>query len=144
MVGSFCARAGGAATSGTRAKARTAHREYINPSTCAHWCAPSSAGDRNPAAPVPSKAREPWLRQQGLIGAVADVINACIDRAGAGDLDPEWRVELAAIELAQHQGEVSALGVPGGLEVGSQLDLRRAVGAAGCELPAPASGFFEA
>src|SRR5262245_18678918 len=100
--------------------------------------------DRNLATPVPSKAWKPRLGQQGVVGAVADIVNTRIDGTGARDFDPERRVEPAAIELAQHQGEVRPLGVPGGLEVGPELDLRRAVRAAGCELPAPVGWLLEA
>src|SRR3954453_563727 len=101
-------------------------------------------GDRNPAVPVPSKAREPRLRQKRLKGTAPEVINARIDRAGTDHLDPEWRVKPAAIELPQHQGEVGALGVPGGLEVRPELDLGRAMGPARRELPSSCGWFFEA
>src|ERR1700692_2022457 len=69
--------------------------------------------------------------------AAADVVDARIDDALARDLHQDRRIEGRAVELAQHQREVGALRVPGGLEIGTELDLRRAVRPAYRELPAP-------
>src|SRR5262249_44031462 len=93
--------------------------------------------DRNPAAAASSKAWQAGLRQQRLVGAAADVVDAGIDGAGPRDLDQNRGVEFHTIVFAQHQREVGAFRIPGGLEVATELDLRRAVRPTGCELPRP-------
>src|ERR1019366_8315700 len=75
--------------------------------------------------------------EQARERAAADIVDARIDDALALDLHQDRRIEGRAIELAQHQREVGALRVPGGLEIGTELDLRRAVRSAHRELPAP-------
>ena len=81
-------------------------------------------------------ARQSRLREQRVVGAAADIVDARIDDAVAHDLDQHRRVELPAVELAEHHREVGALRIPGGLEIRAELDLRRAVMAADRELPA--------
>src|SRR6266567_4475636 len=77
--------------------------------------------------------------QQVGEGTAADVVDARIDHPLAPDLDQDRRIEGGAIERAEHQGEIGALRVPAGLEIGTELDLRGAVRTAYRELPAPAA-----
>src|SRR5258708_17401514 len=97
------------------------------------WRQRQSEAGRSPGA-TPSRRRHV---QQAREGAAADVVDARIDDALALDLDQDRRIEGRAVELAQHQREIGALRVPGGLEIGTKLDLRRAVRSAHRELPAP-------
>ena len=56
-------------------------------------------------------------RQQRRERAAADVVDARIADAVAHDLDQHRRVELGAIEHAEHHGEVGALRVPGRVDI---------------------------
>ena len=89
---------------------------------------------------TPAGRSQPRLREQGLERPSADVVEARIDHAAALDLGQHRRVELGAVEDAEHHREVGALRVPGGLEIRSQLDLRGAMRAADRDLPAAAGG----
>src|SRR6516165_10770889 len=80
-----------------------------------------------------SKPRE---CQEGIIRAAANIIDARVRHGVANYLGYERSVEFPAIELAQHHREVRACGVPGDVEVGAELDLRRAMGTAYGDFPA--------
>src|SRR5437868_1976061 len=75
--------------------------------------------------------------QQARIRAASTVVYTRIDDAIAHDLGQHWRVEFLAVELAEHHREIGALRIPRGLERGPELNLRRAVRTADCQLPTP-------
>src|SRR5262249_28448472 len=77
---------------------------------------------------------------QAREGAAADVVDARIDDAFALDLDEHRRRQIGAIEFAHGEGEVGALGLPGGEEFRSELDLRRPHRSANRDAPAPPVG----
>src|SRR3954471_14521721 len=56
------------------------------------------------------------------------------------DVDEHWRVEPRAVEGAEHQREVRALGLPGWLELIAERDARRRMRAAHRDLPFAACG----
>src|ERR1700693_5650872 len=95
------------------------------------WRQRQSNARRNPGAERSGRRQGEQARE----GAPADVVDARIDDALARDLDQDRRIEGRAVELAQHQREIGALRVPAGLEIGTELDLRRAVRSTYCKLP---------
>src|SRR5438552_8510078 len=73
---------------------------------------------------------------------LADIVDAGIDDAFAFDLDQDRRLEVGAIELPEHEGEIGALGLPIGNEVGPELDGGRHVGTAYGDPPGAAHGRY--
>src|SRR6266581_1717478 len=94
--------------------------------------------------PVPTFRDHVLIDEQPGHRPAADVVDARVDDALALDLDQDRGLELGAVEFAQGEREIGALGVVGGDELGTELDLRGPVRAAHRDAPAPVrSGEFE-
>ena len=87
---------------------------------------------------------DPRHRQQRRDRTAADVVDARIDDTVAHDLEQHRRVELGAVEFAEHHGEVRAFGIPGRGELRPERDGDRRMRAADRHRPGSAGRLFAA